>query len=75
LRITRGKHLHLVTHVERLARLQIHLLLVAAVPGHEQLEIVVARFDMQTLESAVEVVYSAGVVAVHEYFGLTRSHL
>ncbi len=44
-------------------------------PRHEHLEIVVARFDVQSLEGAVEVVHGAGEVAVHEHLGLTRSHL
>ena len=45
--------LHLVTHVEGLARLQIDLLLVAAMAGHEYFELVIARFDVQTLEGTV----------------------
>jgi hypothetical protein len=67
--------LHLVAHVECLAWLQIDLLLVAAMPGHEYFELVIARFDMQTLEGAVEVIDRARVIAVNKDLSLTRIHL
>ena len=38
-------------------------------------ELVIARFDVQTLEGAVEVIDRARVVAVDEDLGLTRTHL
>jgi hypothetical protein len=64
-----------VTHVERLARLEIHLLLIAAVTRQEHLEIVIAWQDVQALERTVEVIDSASVVAVHEHLRLTWGHL
>jgi hypothetical protein len=40
-----------------------------------QLDRMVARFDVETLERAVEIVDSAGVVPVDEDLGLPRRHL
>ena len=41
-------------------------------PGEVNHDLVLARFEMQTLEHAVEVVDLAGEVTVHEHRGVVR---
>src|SRR5688572_7090909 len=74
-RLSRRQGFHRVTDVERATRLNVNALLVRPMARQVELDIVIARLDVQPLEDAVEIVDRSRVVTVDEDFGLPRRDL